>query len=199
MGKEMKLWSNNKRIIAAATDLNNDMHEHQNEEENGFKWLWTRWTWLSVPDRLQVGVLWQTDWSTGSSNGSNGSRKRKYPVSGSCVEENLFSISDSLEAMGRRQRRKQPLEVCRTLSLNRHTQIHSAAILLGTRRCWVRGHRAFQQLGPFSQITWECLRCYQMINSSQDFCCSVPLCPGKTPRCPSLFPDVLSVVHRDWL
>lgn len=125
-------------------------------KENAFKWLWTRWTWLSVPDRPRVGVLWQTDWSTGSSNGSDGSRKRKYPVSGSCAEGNLSSISDSLEAMGRRQRRKQPLEVCRTLSLNRqHLQpkgsvdIHSAATLLGTRRCWVRGHRAFQQLGPF--------------------------------------------------
>ncbi len=68
--------------------------EHQNGEERGFKWLWT-WN----------GCLCQTDWSEYLKKlliywdfhaqpslvfTENGPKKRKYPVSGSCVDKNAL-------------------------------------------------------------------------------------------------------------
>ncbi len=70
--------------------------EHKNGEERGFKWLWT-WN----------GCWCQTDWSEYFTNcrsywdfhsqpslgfTENGPKKRKYPVSGSCVDENALLI-----------------------------------------------------------------------------------------------------------
>lgn len=198
MEKEIKLRSNNKKRIAAATDLNNDMHEHQNEEEKGFKWLWTCWTWLSAPDRLQVGVfdklidlLDHQMGPTGPKRGNIQSAAVVWRKTCSRYQTSWRPKEGDGDINNLWRSAEHYLWTDNTSKPKSSVEIHSAATLLGPRRCWVWGHRAFQQLGPFSQITWKCLRCYQMINSSQDFRCSVPLfsldseipihCPGKTP------------------
>ncbi len=78
--------------------------ERQNGEERGFKWLWT-WN----------GCWWQIGWSEYFKNcwsteifthipslgfTENDPKKRKYPVSGSCVDENALLMSGQ-RRMGR--------------------------------------------------------------------------------------------------
>ncbi len=69
--------------------------EHQNGEENGFKWL--KVEGLLVPDGLvwvflKLLIYW--DFHTQPSLGitENGPKKRKYPVSGSCVRKCLVDV-----------------------------------------------------------------------------------------------------------
>ncbi len=71
--------------------------EHQNGEERGFKRLNVEW--LLVPDGLvwvfqKLLIYW--DFHTQPSLGftENGLKKRKYPVSGSCVDENALLMSE---------------------------------------------------------------------------------------------------------
>ncbi len=74
--------------------------EHQNGEERGFKWLNVEW--LLVSDGLvwvfqKLLIYW--DFHTQPSLGftENDPKKRNYPVSGSCVDENaLFRRMDRL-------------------------------------------------------------------------------------------------------
>ncbi len=64
--------------------------EHQNGEERGFKWLWmwnvrwcqTGWSYWDFHAQPSLGFT------------ENGPKKRKYPVSGSCVDENALLISE---------------------------------------------------------------------------------------------------------
>ncbi len=71
--------------------------EHQKGEERGFKWLNVEW--LLVPDGLvwvfqKLLIYW--DFHTQPSLGftENGPKKRKYPVSGRCVDENVLLMSE---------------------------------------------------------------------------------------------------------
>ncbi len=61
--------------------------EHQNGEERGFKWLWT---WNGCWCQTGWSEYFINCWSTGTQPSlgftENGPKKRKYPVSGSCVD-----------------------------------------------------------------------------------------------------------------
>ncbi len=68
--------------------------EHQNGKERGFKWLWT-WNgcWCqTVFQKLLIYWDFQAQPSLGFTE--NGQKKRKYPVSGSCVDENTLLMSE---------------------------------------------------------------------------------------------------------
>ncbi len=72
--------------------------EHQNGEERGFKWLWT-WNGCLVPDGLvwvfqKLLIYWDFHAQPSLGFTENGLKKRKYPVSGSCVDENALLMSE---------------------------------------------------------------------------------------------------------
>ncbi len=68
--------------------------EHQNGEERGFKWLWTwngclcRRAGLSISKTADLLGFSRTTVSIGFTE--NGLKKRKYPVSRSCVDKNAL-------------------------------------------------------------------------------------------------------------
>ncbi len=71
--------------------------EHQNGEERGFKWLNVEW--LLVPDSLvwvfqKLLIYWDFHAQPSLGFTENGPKKRKYPVSGSCVDENALLMSE---------------------------------------------------------------------------------------------------------
>ncbi len=72
--------------------------EHQNGEERGFKWLWIKVEWLLVPDRLvwvfqKLLIYWDFHTQPSLEFTENGPKK-KYPVSGSCVDGNGLLMSE---------------------------------------------------------------------------------------------------------
>ncbi len=87
--------------------------EHQKEEERGFKWL--NMEWLLVPDGLvwvfqKLLIYWDFHAQPSIVFTENSPKKRKYPVSGSCVDENALLMSkvrgewaDWLEMIERQQ------------------------------------------------------------------------------------------------
>ncbi len=63
-----------------------------------FKWLWTL-EWLLVPDGLvwvfeKLLIYWDFYAQQSLAITKNGPKKRKYPVSGSCVDENALLMSE---------------------------------------------------------------------------------------------------------
>ncbi len=71
--------------------------EHQNGEERVFKWLWTgNGCWCQTGWSEYFINCWSTGIFTQPSLGftENGPKKRKYPVSGSCVDENALLMSE---------------------------------------------------------------------------------------------------------
>ncbi len=86
--------------------------EHQNGEERGFKWLNVEW--LLVPDGLvwvfhKLLIYWDFHTQPSLWFTENGPKKRKYPVSGSSVDENALisevrgECADWLEMIERQQ------------------------------------------------------------------------------------------------
>ncbi len=76
--------------------------EHQNGEEMGFKWTWNGcWRQTAGLSISKLLIYW--DFHTQPSLGftENGPKKRKYPVSGSCVNENAL-----LNVRGQRRMRR---------------------------------------------------------------------------------------------
>ncbi len=71
--------------------------EHQNGEERGFKWLNVEW--LLMPDGLvwvfhKLLIYWDFHTQPSLVFTENGLKKRKYPVSASCVDEHALLMSE---------------------------------------------------------------------------------------------------------
>ncbi len=68
--------------------------EHQNGEEMGFKWLltWNGCWWSEYFFKLLIYWDFHAQPSLGFTE--NGPKKRKYPVIGSCVDENALLMSE---------------------------------------------------------------------------------------------------------
>ncbi len=106
--------------------------EHQKGEERGFKWLWTL-EWLLVPDRLvwvfqKLLIYWDFHAQPSLRFTESGPKKRKYPVSGSCVDENALLMSEvrGQRRMGRmvRDDRKATVTQITTREKPRYAEYH---------------------------------------------------------------------------
>ncbi len=133
--------------------------EHQNGEERGFKRLWT---WNGCSDGLvwvfqKLLIYWDFYAQPSLGFTENGPKNRKYPVSGSCVENALLMSEICTTSAKNRKRRLQFTQALQNLTIGDWKNVAwscESRFLLrhsdGRVRIWRKEH---ESMDPFCLVS----------------------------------------------